>query len=411
MELGLRVLFPIDSLNIYKDLVTYLDKDEKDYEKEQAYEIEKAYDTLEKKFFPQLQGIQDPKLTIDSYNKFMLYYNNRNCVINPTLADEVCENFKKKVAAQQVSAAAGGKMKKGGADPPPFKTNLKKFLKTILSCINSDPNQVVPFSYPTPNSNAQQLTQISNTQRPTIAWEDTNKNIEIYAFVNPLNQDDNYILPVVIIQPDGKVDFGNPIINTSIDRVYNLSNEITIEEHLSIAKVLETQRIFKLDGYVFASQIPLFEGNKQRYVLTFRRKEGNTMYYKHLFSEIPIILPSTSEKKIYIVSGEGKANFITGNTYLVYSINEQEDENDNNDYKLTIDKENEKMVITFINNTGITLLDYKTEFKGVGGSSKEYVSILGRKRLVKKQGRTKYITYKGELIKLSEAKKLAKNKK
>ena len=406
MELGLRVLFPIDSLKKYYDLVKYLES--------KTLEDNEGYDNLEKTIFSKLINV-DKKT--DSKNTFMSNY----CMKNQSVQNinDFCSLVKEE-AEKQAAAAAGGKMKKGGNTS--FSRNLKKFLKTILTCINSDPNQVVPFSYPTTQltqkSNAQQLTQISNTQRPSIAWEDTNKNIEIYAFVNPLNQDDNqnvnYILPVVIIQPNGEVTYGKPITNTSIYRVYNLSNDqIQILDHLSIAKVFETQRIFKLEGYVFASQIPLLDtDNKQRYVLTFRLKkqDENKMYYKHLFSEIPIILPS--EKKIYIVSGEGDTTNITNNTYSVY---EQGEETKNYYYELKIDKSGDKMVIKFIKNgeEKDNLLNYITEFKGVrvGGSSKEYISILGRKRLVKKQGRTKYITYKGELIKLSEAKKLAKNKK
>ncbi len=38
----------------------------------------------------------------------------------------------------------------------------------------------------------------------------------------------------------------------------------------------------------------------------------------------------------------------------------------------------------------------------------EYVYVLGRKRLVKKDGRSKLVTYKGEMIKVADAKALEK---
>ena len=51
----------------------------------------------------------------------------------------------------------------------------------------------------------------------------------------------------------------------------------------------------------------------------------------------------------------------------------------------------------------------------VGGKSssqkiKEYITILGRKRLIYKQGRSKLIKYHGNLIKIKDAKVLDKNK-
>lgn len=41
-----------------------------------------------------------------------------------------------------------------------------------------------------------------------------------------------------------------------------------------------------------------------------------------------------------------------------------------------------------------------------GGKHKEYITVLGRKRLIVQKGRTKYVTVKGELVKISEAKAL-----
>lgn len=46
----------------------------------------------------------------------------------------------------------------------------------------------------------------------------------------------------------------------------------------------------------------------------------------------------------------------------------------------------------------------------IGASAKKYVTVLGARRLVRKQGRTSYINYKGSLIKLSDAKKMEKKK-
>ena len=61
------------------------------------------------------------------------------------------------------------------------------------------------------------------------------------------------------------------------------------------------------------------------------------------------------------------------------------------------------------NKEGLNLekITVMSEFRG--GQSKKYVKVLGARRLVRREGRTSYVNYKGSLIKLSDAKKMEKS--
>lgn len=282
--------------------------------------------------------------------------------------------------------------------------SLNKIKRFFRSCILNNPNQVAPIPIQFPSHES------------ILAWSDPNSSeiligtrIEIYAYVSTTGVPS--ILPIVIIQPDNDVIFGKPIQPFQNRCYIKLNNHsITGSELEIITKMNKAFQIPVIENMKLESQIKFSD---KEYLLTFKPTSENSEKDRHfrLFT-IPMI---NGENMMFIRARHDKNNELQFERYLEISP--------------TDDAVNKKYFLYFskiVNNFSVKLeseeydtnnikqyslkFSYDTSTMQMGGSSKEYITILGKKRLVKKQGRTKYITYKGELMKLSEAKKLAKNK-
>lgn len=158
---------------------------------------------------------------------------------------------------------------------------------------------------------------------------------------------------------------------------------------------------FYIDGLIHYT-IGYYKDKKRRKVITktshFKGSlpffEEETLVYRHNydadspFEQFSLYKKTIVEKQPLPEENENASIFLTKHKDAVYLV-------------LQFDKKPDVEVIT-------------NNIIGVGGVTTEYITILGRRRIVHKQGRIKLVKYKGQLIKVSEAKsieKKIKNKK
>lgn len=100
--------------------------------------------------------------------------------------------------------------------------------------------------------------------------------------------------------------------------------------------------------------------------------------------------------------------------YIINAISDSGDYDDDDDFKKLImikDRSGKYVNSSFINRINYNLnADTYEEPTIRGGAAKNKVRVLGRLRNVHMKGRTKYVMYKKELIKLADAKKLEKKR-